>query len=209
MSLSNILTVNSNTFDSWKKATLNTLTVQTIIGWTGAGTTGPTGSSGPTGPRGSTGPTGYTGSSASVTGSTGISVLNSLGISTISGQTGTSWTPIFAPESGFTASYTEQAGKYYVIGNLCIFNASVKVSGYGGYTGIIYFSMPPFTPLIDGGGYVGQISNYTDNVGVFSIWEASSNPPLLFIMNQNLENNADDSTFVVPWQITFGGYYFF
>lgn len=95
MSLRDILTVNSNTYDDWKDFTIRRLDCETIVGFTGQGPQGPTGAA-ETGPTGYTGYTGYTGASSTVTGPTG-----STGYTGHTGYTGN--TGVAGP-TGFTGS---------------------------------------------------------------------------------------------------------
>lgn len=111
MSLSDILTINSNTYDDWKQFTMKTLNVQNIVGFTGAGSQGPTG---PRGPTGSTGPTGFTGNNGP-TGYTGFT-----GFTGFTGSTGSTG-PFGFSTTVMTTGGTLFSNNNYII-DIAIFN---------------------------------------------------------------------------------------
>lgn len=137
MSLSNILTVNSNTYDNWKQFTMKTLNVQNIVGFTSP--TGPTGSTGSTG---STGPTGYTGSTGPAIGDI----------------TGT-FTPSLLFGGTPQITYTQNTGYYKRQGNVLFFQITILLNASIVGTGSATIGGLPFAAAGTPGSNLFQISN--------------------------------------------------
>lgn len=200
MSLSDILTVNSNTYDNWKQFTMKTLNCQNIIGFTGAGSTGPTG---PTGSRGPTGSNGTNGTSGP-TGSTGPGAPSSGLIS---------WTPIIsdgATPMGLNLGST--VCRYMTVGNILYFCAHIDISDNQGDLGNLQITTPPIPPssIFNGAGLIGATSQFTNITHTLFLSIEAGNPVMLVYDGNNV--SPYDSSNVItgsgPCTIEFSGFYF-